>query len=435
MMTIEEKAKRYDEAIQRAHEFCKRWDGIEVGNSTLVIKEVKEIFPELKESEDERIRKEIIEMLKNWASVHYITKEQFGERMTWLEKQGEQKPIDKIQLGKKYKCIASPRYSTFMIGEIYKPEDKFLCSLINFCSDCFEPIEDGEQKPFDYENANIQQKDFTPQEDIPRYNIGDVLCDKSCTTLNKDAQPNFEIIDIRNGMYICDKGSFPISQQDEYELVAKRIEQEPADKVEPKFHEDDWIISDTVDKDYHICKITGIKDGNYTIESTCGYKGYTQFDMFDTAYKLWTIQDAIDGDVLSDGTTIFIFKDLLSDGSVTSYCDYDTDSGESDAFCPLLVNLMCSKITPATKEQHDTLMKSMADAGWGFDFEKKKLKKIDSPVLSNSSNTEKDEPTKWSEEDEKMVDKILTPLAIRYPLDIYQPMYNWLKSLRQRIGE
>ena len=28
-------------------------------------------------------------------------------------------------------------------------------------------------------------------------------------------------------MYICDKCYFPISQQDEYELVAKRIEQKP----------------------------------------------------------------------------------------------------------------------------------------------------------------------------------------------------------------
>ena len=58
----------------------------------------------------------------------------------------------------------------------------------------------------------------------PRYNIGDVICDKSCTTLNKEAQPNMEIVDIQNGMYICDKGSFPVSQQDEYVLVGKGID-------------------------------------------------------------------------------------------------------------------------------------------------------------------------------------------------------------------
>lgn len=61
-------------------------------------------------------------------------------------------------------------------------------------------------------------------DETPRYNIGDVICDKSCTTLNKDAQPNMEIVDIKNGIYICDKGSFPVSQQDEYELVSKRID-------------------------------------------------------------------------------------------------------------------------------------------------------------------------------------------------------------------
>ena len=32
-------------------------------------------------------------------------------------------------------------------------------------------------------------------------------------------------------------------------------------------------------------------------------------------------------------------------------------------------------VKPATKEQRDTLMKAIADAGYIFDFDKKKLKK------------------------------------------------------------
>ena len=80
---------------------------------------------------------------------------------------------------------------------------------------------------------NIPNSNYTCEEmalwlekqgEQPRYNIGDVICDKSCTTLNKEAQPNMEIVDIKNGMYICDKGSFPVSQQDEYELVSKKID-------------------------------------------------------------------------------------------------------------------------------------------------------------------------------------------------------------------
>jgi hypothetical protein len=106
-------------------------------------KEAEHYFPELKEPEDEKIRKELIGFLRNIPNSNYTCE----EMALWLEKQGTQ----------------------------------------------------------------------------PRYNIGDIICDKSCTTLNKEAQPNMEIVDIKNGMYICDKGSFPVSQQNEYELVSKKI--------------------------------------------------------------------------------------------------------------------------------------------------------------------------------------------------------------------
>ena len=150
-------------------------------------------------------------------------------------------------------------------------------------------------------------------------------------------------------------------------------------------------------KFYQIKNVTGHE---YTLVGCDGSVITRPIQDVDKSASAFTIQDAKDGDVLSDGTTIFIFKDLLSDGSVMSYCDYNTDSGESDAFCPLLVNLMCLKITPATKEQRDLLFAKMKEAGYEWDIENKKIKNIDSPVLSNSSNTEKDEPTKWSEEDE-----------------------------------
>ena len=79
---------------------------------------------------------------------------------------GEQKPANKIQIGKKYKCIASPRYTTFMIGQVYKPNDKFLCSLMNLCSDCFEPFDvikpQEAIKEEKVDNANkVEQKDYS----------------------------------------------------------------------------------------------------------------------------------------------------------------------------------------------------------------------------------------------------------------------------------
>ena len=73
-MGNKEKAKAYDKAIERAK---KLYDN----------RIIEEIFPELKESKDEKIRKEIISILRNayWTS----NKNRFNELVAWLKKQGE----------------------------------------------------------------------------------------------------------------------------------------------------------------------------------------------------------------------------------------------------------------------------------------------------------------------------------------------------------
>lgn len=181
-MTIEEKAKRYDEAFQIAKNVWR------FSSNNAEIMRMEELFPELRESEDEKVRKAL---LRFHASTIDIDGIQGKEILAWLEKQGEHANfLNKIQIGDK---VTRNEFGVLVnlsqLKRVAKPADK--------------------------------------QGEKPRYSIGDILCDKSCTTLNKDTQPNFEIIDIRDGMYICDNGSLPISQQDEYELVAKKIEQKP----------------------------------------------------------------------------------------------------------------------------------------------------------------------------------------------------------------
>ena len=209
-LSIEEKAKAYDKALEKAREWYND------SHITIGLRgNLEDIFPELKENEDEdeRIRKSLIELFKDmewddsilhdynmdkdktiawlekqvtpqvrtgiewvdtiddacdkryseeYAEGEYCHEQSFKwgfqEGVDWLEKQGEKKSTDKIQIGKEYKCIASPRYSTFMIGKIYKPEDKFLCSFMNFCSDCFEPIEDSEQIDLASNTDNVETK-------------------------------------------------------------------------------------------------------------------------------------------------------------------------------------------------------------------------------------------------------------------------------------
>lgn len=93
-MTVEEKAKHYDEAIERANELNYVSD-----KDSLQRKTVEYIFPELAESEDERIRKKIIQLVNDAMATNAPYKK---EMLAWLEKQGEYANFrNKIQIGDK----------------------------------------------------------------------------------------------------------------------------------------------------------------------------------------------------------------------------------------------------------------------------------------------------------------------------------------------
>ena len=66
------------------------------------------IFPELAESEDEKVRKELIQFIKNWKDPNNIGRphdfptltrnvEQCDRYIAWLEKQGEKAKIEEIR--------------------------------------------------------------------------------------------------------------------------------------------------------------------------------------------------------------------------------------------------------------------------------------------------------------------------------------------------
>ena len=89
-MTTEEKAKAYDEALEKARKRV----ATDPQDHTVTI--LKDIFPELAESEDERIRKDIIAFLQSMNS-HCDPAQDWDLRNRWLpylEKQKEQKPAE-----------------------------------------------------------------------------------------------------------------------------------------------------------------------------------------------------------------------------------------------------------------------------------------------------------------------------------------------------
>lgn len=92
-MTQEEKAKRYDEALERARRIydTDRVSGIELTTC-------EEIFPELAKSEDEKIRKNLIKLFTSWKGKIKLDNDiPVEDVLLWLEKQAEQKSTDKVE--------------------------------------------------------------------------------------------------------------------------------------------------------------------------------------------------------------------------------------------------------------------------------------------------------------------------------------------------
>ena len=226
-------------------------------------------------------------------------------------------------------------------------------------------------------------------------------------------------------------------------LVTKELptnscnEQKPDDKVEPKFHEGEWVVQEKIGvyKVIEVCEswyeVVDNKDKHYSIG-------------FDKEYMchLWTIQDAKDGDVLVFDDIIMIFRNIQTVCTANTYILY-CDKIFIDDWCDFGVDAQ-----PATKEQQDLLFSKMKEAGYKWDADKKELSKcvIDEGksemdyCFTKMMNGEKVSPT-WSEEDENMLKSIIATCELAEQdrdsspaRHLFEMQTNWLKSLKERIG-
>lgn len=83
-MTTEEKARAYDEAIERAKEVIRKMN---MYDGTCIKEDIEDIFPQLAESEDERTRKEIIEFIR--SQIEDGNSAGWDRWIAYLEKQKE----------------------------------------------------------------------------------------------------------------------------------------------------------------------------------------------------------------------------------------------------------------------------------------------------------------------------------------------------------
>jgi hypothetical protein len=152
------------------------------------------------------------------------------------------------------------------------------------------------------------------------------------------------------------------------------------EKIEPKFRVGDWILY-SGDHYEGVRHITKIDENGYYIERYGLPHGIIPFN-HEVCMRLWTINDARDGDILASDLcdSIILYKGI-KDNNIEFYCDYDFSIHTVPGRDRFTINKGqhygsvddSNDWHPATKEQRDTLMKAMADSGYTFDFEKKEL--------------------------------------------------------------
>jgi len=220
-LTIEEKAKAYDEAKARMSRAF--------NSNRCTIGFMNEIFPEFPKNEDEWMRKDCVKYL-NLEYLHCSSKEdriKIEKCVAWLEehsgnpysgvsfvyngntwgmcardngvdisfnseliqhvsteKQSENS-VCKVKIGETYECVASPKYTCFREGDFYYVDDNFVAELINICSDCFVLLENQGENHIVDNNEMVKPT----QNDEDEQNLNEALSyikDESLKNLIKD---------------------------------------------------------------------------------------------------------------------------------------------------------------------------------------------------------------------------------------------------------
>ena len=173
----------------------------------------------------------------------------------------------------------------------------------------------------------------------------------------------------------------------------KEQDEEPADN-KPKFKIGDWVISGL-----GLHQITNVIENvtNHTYSyDTVSYSydtlTYGWFNETVKDMRLWTIQDAKDGDVLcakaKDGyfkEYLFMFSSFTENNVISTHFGYEVSNGD---FYKKLTRFGRKEdfmsVTPATKEQRDLLFQKMKEDGYEWDSDKNELHKIEKEVKTRA---------------------------------------------------
>ena len=308
-LTIEEKARAYDEALIRG---SRLWECGEITKENY-----EYIFPSLKESEDERIRKALRERIIRYDPNNEILIKECGisqkQFLAWLEKQGDKDKLIK-ELGE-YKFKYTQEVLEKHINSMSNKDDERLRkTTIAFLKDFAEQGYENAVECIDWLEKQGEQKPADKVE--PKFKVGAwiALYKKPCQIISINDNGNYIV------QYCDDKKTHELSKN----------------FCESHFHL--WTVQDAKDGDVLAAEDKDkifIYNGKLDLRGrVCGYCGI-----------------------------------------------YKTHAGSRFTGCAIGNYFTYKEPYPATKEQCDFLFQKMHEAGYEWDSEKKELKKIEQSTI------------------------------------------------------
>ena len=349
-MTEKEKAKAYDEALERAKKLHDKID-------------IKEIFPELNESEDERIKKAIIEFFESEDDNTTYSLVRKKDIIAWLEKQGKEEYALKSFKDEDVRKFMQYIEKQAKAYEFNLPNRSY--DIYAFAKDLLVWLENQGEKATSQTNERAWL-----------YLVSDVLTWKNGIGQYLD-DPRVQELTKR----LCSEYVQKLYNPSVLSNPSKtgKNERQSDDKIEPRFKVGDWVIFTTSGNKGNLYQVEKKGNYEYTLMNNHGCSFCLSFSN-EELIREWTIQDANDGDIIHFGTVTAIFKKYIGREKCICYCSFCKDGGFEIPIENGEDNVYgCYNATPATKEQRDVLIKAMNDAGYKWDIETNTLDKLAEP--------------------------------------------------------
>lgn len=372
---------------------------------------IEYIFPELKESEDEKIRERLTDFIERLSINPHSPKppkSTLVDCLAWLKELGEQQPLY-IRFGE----IPDNEKSKIYRGEeeIGEEDGVSVYPAFEVNGDIVLGLTLPITKTTLYTQQHLLEYDNRPcylvkGDYVGKDTDGQPLINNIQIIKEIDNYRVKEEVDDANGYGIKESGSpYPtksdtfsehksdcehvgchingtkrwchkLQSEVPYEKCSDKCpgyssKQKSNDELEPTFKVGDWVVrkdGENFGNGRKFAQITNIDEEKYWFESGTWLKK--------KEIRFWSINDAKAGDILVSKTNKpFIYNGSFDDDSVSAYCGLNLLNEFMTTYPPYFWTEN-KDVRPATREQCDTLFEKMKEAGYTLDSEKKELNKI-----------------------------------------------------------